>query len=76
VFGVHRVVGVPMLATVVMVVRAGMVAPMPREMDVRPVGMPMHVGLRRVHMRHFSSAEEQLNDHQDGKQQSHGNLAG
>ena len=72
----HRVVGVPMPATVVMVVvRVSMVAPMLREMDVRPAGMSRYVGLRRVHVRHLSSAKEQLHDHEDGKQQSHGNLA-
>ena len=76
VFGVHRVVGRPMPATIVMVVMStGVVARMPREMDVRPAGMPRHVGFRRVHVRHLSSAEEQLHDHEDGKQQSHGTLA-
>jgi len=66
----------PCRATLLMVVvRVGMVAPVSGEMDVRPAGMPRHVRLRRVHVRHLSSAEEQLHDHGDGKQQSHGNLA-
>jgi hypothetical protein len=77
VFGVHRVADVPILATVVMpVVCMGVVARMPREMDMRPAGMPRHFGLRRVHMRHRGSAEERLHDHEDGKQESHRDLVG
>jgi hypothetical protein len=60
---------------VVVVVCTGVVARMPRKMDVRLAGVPRDVGFRRVHVRHLSSAEEQLHDHEDGKQQSHGNLA-
>jgi hypothetical protein len=68
VIGVHRVVPVP--TTVVMVV-VNMVICIPREMDVRSAGVPRHVELRRVHVRHRNSAEEQLHDHEDGRQQPH-----
>jgi len=43
-------------------------------MDVRSAGVPRHVGLRRVRVRHRNSAEEQLHDYKDGRQQPHHSL--
>ena len=65
----------PTPVTVVMVeVCMGVVARIRREMDMRPAGVPRHVGLRRVRVRHRNSAEEQLHDYKDGRQQPHHSL--